>query len=148
MNPTNNAVCYARYSSHGQNEQSPEQQFKVCEEYAARCGYNIIDYYQDDAKTGTNDNRPDFQRMIADSRARQFQYVIVYKLDRFSRDRYDSAHYKAMLKKNGVKVLSAMENISDGPEGIILESVLDGIVCQALFSNPYSKSRQSLELRS
>ena len=127
MNQTKNAVAYARYSTIGQNEQSPEQQFKVCGEYAERNGYNIIEYYQDDAKTGTNDNRPDFQRMIADSRAKQFQYVIVYKLDRFSRDRYDSAHYKAKLKKNGIKVLSAMENISEGPEGIILESVLEGM---------------------
>ena len=65
--------------------------------------------------------------MITDSRAGQFQYVLVYKLDRFARDRYDSAHYKNILRKNGVKVLSAMENISDGPEGIILESVLEGM---------------------
>lgn len=55
-----------------------------------------------------------------------FEIVLVWKLDRFSRDRYDSAHYKHILKKNGVKVVSAKEHISDGPEGIILESMLEG----------------------
>ena len=47
-------------------------------------------------------------------------------MDRFARNRYDSARYKAALKKNGVKVVSATEVISDGAEGIILESVLEG----------------------
>lgn len=76
--------------------------------------------------TATSDNRPDFQRMIKDSYKRCFDMIIVWKLDRFSRDRYDSAHYKHILKNNGVKVVSAKENISDGPEGIILESMLEG----------------------
>ncbi len=127
MREKRNAVIYARYSSHGQNDQSIDQQNKVCEKYAADNDYTIVGYYRDEAKTGTNDNRPDFQRMIYDSRSKGFQYVIVYKLDRFARNRYDSAKYKANLKKNGVKVLSAMENISDDPAGIILESVLEGM---------------------
>ena len=52
--------------------------------------------------------------------------MLVWKLDRFARNRYDSARYKTQLKKNGVKLMSATEVISDGPEGIILESVLEG----------------------
>ncbi len=64
--------------------------------------------------------------MIKDSDKGLFDVVLVWKLDRFSRDRYDSAHYKRILKKNGVKVLSAKENISEGPESIILESMLEG----------------------
>ena len=128
MKPTKNAVIYARRSSHSQNEQSCEQQIRVCEEYAERNGYNIIDRYQDDAISGkAADNRPDFQEMIKDSRSGQWEYIIVYKLDRFARNRYDSATYKAKLKKNGVKVLSAMENIGDDPSGIILEAVLEGM---------------------
>ena len=51
--------------------------------------------------------------------------VIVWKLDRFARKRYDSAHYKAILRKNGVKVLSVKENISEGLEGITIESMLE-----------------------
>ena len=64
--------------------------------------------------------------MIKDSGKRLFDIVIVWKLDRFARNRYDSARYKATLKKNGVKVVSATEIISEGAEGIILESVLEG----------------------
>ena len=64
--------------------------------------------------------------MIKDSAKELFEIVLVWKLDRFSRDRYDSAHYKHILKKNGLKVISAKEHISEGPEGIILEAMLEG----------------------
>ena len=74
----------------------------------------------------SSDNRPDFQRMIKDSYRRLFDTVLVRKLDRFARNRYDSAYYKNILKKNGVKVISAKESISDGPEGVLLESMLEG----------------------
>ncbi|MCI9669842.1 MAG: recombinase family protein, partial [Oscillospiraceae bacterium] len=120
-----NAVIYARYSSHNQTEQSIEGQLRVCHEYAQREGYIIIGEYIDRAISGKTDDRPDFQRMISDSRKKAFQFVIVYKLDRFARNRYDSAIYKYRLKQNGVKLLSAMENIGDNPEGIILEAVLE-----------------------
>ena len=78
MGNTKNAVIYARYSSHGQNEQSIEQQFEVCEKYAKQNGYTVVGHYSDEAKTGTNDNRPDFRRMITDSSSGSFQYVIIY----------------------------------------------------------------------
>ncbi len=120
-----NAVIYARYSSHNQTEQSIEGQLRVCHEYAKREGYTIVGEYIDRAISGRTDDRPEFQRMIDDSRKGVFQYVIVYRLDRFTRNRYDSAIYKHKLKKNGVKVLSAMENIGDNPEGVILEAVLE-----------------------
>ena len=123
----NTAVIYARYSSDSQSEQSIEGQLRVCEDYAKAHDILILDTYIDRAMTGTNDNRPDFQRMIKDSAKRQFDYVLVYKLDRFSRDKYATAIHKRTLKNNGVKVLSAMENIPDTPEGIILESLLEGM---------------------
>lgn len=121
------AVIYARYSSDNQREESIEGQLRECLEYAGKNGITVIANYIDRAMTATSDNRPDFQRMIKDSYKRCFDMIIVWKLDRFSRDRYDSAHYKHILKKNGVKVVSAKENISDGPEGIILESMLEGM---------------------
>lgn len=119
------AVIYARFSSHNQTEQSIDGQLRICYEYAQRNGYEIIGEYIDRAISGRTDDRPDFQRMISDSKKKAFQYVIVYKLDRFTRNRYDSAIYKHKLKANGVKVLSAMENIGDNPESIILEAVLE-----------------------
>ena len=121
------AVIYARYSSDSQTEQSIEGQLRVCEEYAQKNNILILNTYIDRAMTGTNDNRPDFQRMIKDSSRREWNYVLVYKLDRFSRNKYETAIHKKTLKDNGVKVLSAMENIPDTPEGIILESLLEGM---------------------
>ena len=90
-------------------------------------GIQIIDTYIDRAMSAKTDNRPDFQKMIKDSAKQQFETVIVWKLDRFARNRYDSAHYKSILKRNNVRVLSATEAISQGAEGIILESVLEGM---------------------
>ena len=121
------AVIYARYSSDTQTEQSIEGQLRVCYDYAKANDVLIVDTYIDRAMTGTNDLRPDFQRMIKDSGKRQWDYVLVYKLDRFSRNKYEATIHKHTLKENGVKLLSAMENIPDSPEGIILESLLEGM---------------------
>ena len=121
-----NAVVYARYSCDRQTEQSIEGQMRVCNEFAEQNGYNIIHCYIDRAVSGLNDNREEFQKMIKASADKEFEIVIVYKLDRFARNRYDSAVNKAVLKKNGVKVLSATEQITDTPEGVILEALLEG----------------------
>jgi len=121
------AVAYIRYSSDRQNEQSVEGQLRACQEYAARNGYRIVDTYIDRAQSGTTDRRDAFQRMIADSSKGAFKYVIVWKLDRFSRNRYDSAIYKVKLKKNGVRVLSVTESLGEGNEAIILEAMLEAM---------------------
>ena len=71
--------------------------------------------------------RPEFLRMIEDSKKKTFDYVLVYQLDRFARNRYDSANYKAKLKKNGVRVLSAKENITEDASGILIEGVLESM---------------------
>lgn len=120
-----NIVIYARYSSSGQREESIEGQLKACYEYAKANNYIVIDEYIDRATTATNDQRPQFQKMLADSDKKQFQGVLVYQLDRFARNRYDSAINKGKLKKNGVRVFSAKENLSDDPAGIMLEGMLE-----------------------
>lgn len=122
-----NIVIYARYSSERQTEASIEGQLKVCYEYAERQGYHVIGEYIDRALSGKTSNRPKFQKMINDSEKKQFQAVLVYQLDRFSRNRYDSAISKAKLRKNGVSVISARENISDDASGVLMESVLEGM---------------------
>lgn len=120
-------VIYARYSTDNQREESIEGQLRECKAFAEKNGIQIIDTYIDRAMSAKTDNRPDFQKMIKDSAKQQFETVIVWKLDRFARNRYDSAHYKSILKRNNVRVLSATEAISQGAEGIILESVLEGM---------------------
>ena len=121
------AVIYARYSSDNQREESIEGQLRECTAYCKKNDITVVRHYIDRALSAKTDNRPDFQRMVKDSAKGLFDVVIVWKLDRFARNRYDSAHYKAQLRKYGVKVLSATENISEGPEGIILESMLEGM---------------------
>ncbi len=120
------AVIYARYSSDNQSEQSIEGQLRVCNEYAKTHDITVVKTYIDRAMTGTNDNRPDFQKMIKDSNRKEWELVLVYKLDRFSRNKYEMAVHKKTLKDNGVKVISATEYIPDSPEAIILESMLEG----------------------
>ena len=123
-------VClYMRYSSDRQTEQSIEGQRRVCMEFCKREGYNVVEQYIDRATSAfkDTDKRTQFQKMIKDSEKQLWEAVVVYKLDRFARNRYDSATYKARLKKNGVRVISATENISDNPEGVILEAVLEGM---------------------
>lgn len=131
------AVIYARYSSDNQREESIEGQIRECMEYSERNGIKVVSHYIDRAMSAKTDHRPEFQRMIKDSYKGLFDLVIVWKLDRFARNRYDSAHYKTILKKNGVKVVSARETIAEGSEGILLESVLEGFKR----SNGHNKSK-------
>lgn len=120
-----NAVIYARFSSHNQREQSIEGQLHDCHEYAKRFDINIVGEYIDRGISGMTDDRPGFQRMIADAKKKQFERIIVWKLDRFARNRYDSALYKHKLKQYGVRVISAMENVGEGDESILLEALLE-----------------------
>ena len=118
-------VIYARYSSDNQRDESIEGQIRENRAYAERKGIEIVGTYIDRAYSARTDKRPEFQRMIKDSAKRKFDVVIVWKLDRFARNRFDSAKYKAALKKNDVKVISATEPISDDPTGILVEGLLE-----------------------
>lgn len=129
-----NAVIYARFSSDNQSEESITAQVRACTEFAERNNYSIVDTYIDRAMSARSDARPAFQKMIADSASHAFDVVIVHKLDRFSRDRYDHAIYRKELKRNGVRLTSVLENLDDSPESVVLESVLEG------FSEYYSRN--------
>lgn len=122
-------VLYLRYSSDRQTEQSIEGQRRVCKEYCDRNNYIIVGEYVDRATSAYKDvdKRVQFQKMIKDSAKKKFEAVVVYKFDRFSRNRFDSTFYEHKLGKNNVKLLSATEVISDGPEGVILKSVIVGM---------------------
>ena len=121
------AVIYARYSSDSQREASIEGQLRDCKAYAEKNGITVVGTYIDRAYSAKTDDRPDFQRMIKDSGKKIFDVVLVWKLDRFARNRFDAVNYKYQLEKNGVHLVSAMEPISQGPEGIMVESMLIGM---------------------
>lgn len=115
-----NVVFYGRFSSKKQNETSTQAQLIECKAFAERNGYNIIGEYIDEGISGRSDERPQFQQMIADSANKTFKFVLVYALDRFSRSKTDSVKYKAILATNGVRVISAKENITDDPARSII----------------------------
>lgn len=117
---------YARYSSHSQRDVSIEQQVSECEAFCRMNNLRVVEVYADRHLSGTNDKRPQFQKMLRDAERHRWSYVVTWKVDRFARNRYDSATYKYRLKRHGVRVLYAKESIPDGPEGILLESVLEG----------------------
>jgi len=121
------AVIYARFSSDNQREESITAQVRACTEYAQQRGYSIVKVYTDEARSATTDDRPGFLAMIRDARLNLFNVILVHKLDRFSRDRYDSIFYKRELKKADVRLESVLERLDDSPESVILESVIEGM---------------------
>ena len=134
------AVAYARFSSELQREESIDAQLRAIRKYCTEHDAVLLTVYADKGISGTSDNRPEFQRMIADADKGEFDAVIVHKLDRFARNRYDSAIYKNHLKKRGIRLISVLENLQDTPESVILESVLEGI-------NEYYSLNLSREVR-
>lgn len=129
------AAIYARYSSTQQREESIEAQVRACTDYINKqSGWALTAQYVDRALSARSDQRPEFQRMIADAKAKRFDALVIHKLDRFSRDRYDHAFYKRELRQAGVQLASVLENLDDSPESVVLESVLEG------FSEYYSRN--------
>ena len=132
------AVVYARFSSHRQGEQSIEGQVAEAEKFALAHNLDIIHIYADRAQTGRNDNREQFQLMLSDASKHAFDALIVWKTDRIGRNKEEIALNKYHLKKNGVKIYYVAETIPDTPEGIILESVIEGMA--AYYSEQLSQN--------
>ena len=128
-----NAIIYARYSSDRQNEMSIKGQIVECKKYAEENDMLIIREYIDRALTATSDKRPNFLRMIEDSKEKNFEVVLVYQFDRFARNKNDSGYYKKILLDNGVKVVSAKEQIPNDSSGVITEGLLE------VFADYFSK---------
>lgn len=120
-------ATYTRFSSDMQRHESITAQLRAIEEWAKRNGHTIVKNYIDEAISGRTDDRPQFQQMINDSFTDEWQGVVVHKLDRFARNRYDSAIYKKQLKDNGKTIFSVTENLDGSPESIILESLIEGM---------------------
>ena len=133
-------VIYARYSCNKQREESIEGQIRECKEFAKNNGIDVLNTYIDRAMSATNDNRPEFQRMISDSYLNRFDVVLIWKSDRFSRNRKQAISYREILKENKVRLLSATEPNIEGPAGILFESMNDGY-------NEYYVSEMKVKMR-
>ncbi len=134
------AIAYARFSSDLQREESIDAQIRAIRKYCDENDFVLLATFADKGISGTSDNRPEFQKMISTAIKGEVDAVIVHKLDRFARNRYDSAFYKNILKKNNVKLISVLENLQDSPESVILESVIEGM-------NEYYSLNLSREVR-
>ena len=122
-----NAVIYARYSSTAQRDVSIDIQLQDCRRYCEQEGLTVVKEYIDRALTGTDDNRPNFQRMIDDSSKNLYERIVVCRFNRFFRNKEKSVIYKGMLKRNGIRVLSVHEYIADDPSGILVESLFEAM---------------------
>ena len=125
--PPRTAVAYARYSSAGQRDVSIEQQLADIRAFAQREGFTIVHEYADHARSGFKNTsaRAAFQSMIRAAESGSFDTIIAWKVDRFGRNREDSAIYKGKLRRFGVRVLYAMEPIPEGSAGVLLEGMLE-----------------------
>lgn len=122
-------VIYARYSEGPrQTDQSIEGQVADCRAYAAEKGIDVVGVYADRHVSGKSlEGRDAFQRMMRDADRKRFDVVIVWKIDRFGRSREDIAVNKIRLRRAGVSLMYARESIPEGPEGILLESLMEGL---------------------
>lgn len=140
----NNAVIYTRFSSQSQDKQTTEVQLKACREFAEKHGYVVIDEYSDEAYTGKNDKRPAFRQMLKDSEKGRFQFVIVYKYDRFARNIRLSLNYEAELEARGIITLSTIEPYSNDANGKLMRGM--NYLIAEFYSNDYSQRiRKGLE---
>lgn len=120
-------MIYARYSSHAQREASIEDQVRECTAAAAAAGDRIVGVYADRAVSGRRADRDQLLKMMADAKKSQWSRVWVWKVDRFARSRLDAAIFKSALKKGGIDMRYAAEQIPDGPMGIIVEALLEAM---------------------
>ena len=113
------AAIYARFSSHNQRGESIEIQVEKSRAYCAENDLRVVATYCDFAQTGTNTDRAEFQRMMADAKRGLFDFVVIYKVTRIMRNRDEMAMARIMLRRCRVEILYAGEDISDGSAGVL-----------------------------
>lgn len=118
------AVIYARYSSDKQTEDSIEAQLRACQEFAAQKGHVVSHVYIDRAKTGKNDRRPEFQKMMHDAESGDFSLLLIHKYNRFARRVSDHVKYEDRLNSYGVELIAVAENFGHGKESIIMKALM------------------------
>lgn len=121
------AFIYCRYSSHGQQELSIDGQRAVCLEYAQKHGIEIAGEYVDRARSGRTENRAEFRRLMRDAITGAVGCVLVWKYDRFFRNRAESALFRMQLEKAGVRLISCTEFIPDGSAGVITQGIIETV---------------------
>ena len=138
------AAIYARYSSSNQRDASIEDQLRICRDYCAKNGLTVVQEFCDRALTGRTDQRPAFLQMVAAAERKAFKVLVLYAMDRLSRDKYDLIYYKRRLGKAGVSLVYVTQPIGEGAEARLMESLLEGMA--AYYSENLARSvRRGLE---
>jgi site-specific DNA recombinase len=119
------AIVYARFSSNKQREESITAQLRAISEYTNKKGIKIIKEYIDEGKSATTDERPSFQRMFSEIKQLKPDLVLVHKLDRFARDRFDAAFYRREIQKAGAKLVAVDQPFDDSPESVLFEGIIE-----------------------
>ncbi len=114
---TNNAVIYARFSSHSQKEESIEQQVAECKIFAKQQGLEITEIYADAAISGRTDNRSQFQRLQRDAKKGKFTNIIAYKSNRIARNMVNALTFENEMEKLGIKLFYAREEFGNNAAG-------------------------------
>ena len=119
------AAIYARFSSHNQRSESIEIQVDAGTRYIAENGLELVKIYADYAKTGRNTDRREYKQMMNDARLGLFDFVVIYKVPRIMRNRDEMALTRIMLRKAGVEILYAGEEIASGSAGVLQLGMLE-----------------------
>ncbi len=106
-------AIYARYSTDLQSDSSIEDQIRVCEEYAEREGWEVVQTYKDRAQSGASLMRPAIQSLLEDARAGDFELILSEALDRISRDQADIAAIYRDMSFEGIKIHTLSEGAVD-----------------------------------
>jgi site-specific DNA recombinase len=122
------AAIYARFSSNNQRQESIFHQVEKIKQYANDNAIEIVETYVDEAESGTTDQRTNFLKMINDATNASWKYIIVYKMDRLSRNVSDALNYKKHLANLGIKIISVIEDFdTDTPEGGLFNLITMGL---------------------
>ena len=129
QNKGNVAFCYYRYSSSAQRDCSIDQQKEAAWKLADERDLKIEKEYEDRAISGTRDDRPGLQALLFDIQRLRPAYLILWKVDRLSRDKALCNDYKRIIKNAGCKIIYVAEYVPDCDDGsaVIVESIYEAM---------------------
>jgi DNA invertase Pin-like site-specific DNA recombinase len=116
-------ALYARVST--LNGQDPEMQLRELREYASRRGWMVAKEYVDQGVSGSKESRPALNDLMADAHRRNFDAVLVWKIDRFGRSLKHLVNSLAELGALGVAFVSFGDNLDlSTPSGRLMFQII------------------------
>ena len=119
------AVAYARYSTDNQDDNSIAYQLEAIQNYCKKYEFTLSNIYIDEASTGYNDKRNNFQNMIAAAENKEFDCIVIYDISRLSRNVKDWFSVRDKLRRLNIGLHSCEDRLSepDDPSSFLTESM-------------------------